>query len=95
MSGLSVGFQSIFENGKLFMPTILKIQGFRFFFYSNEHLPIHVHIEKENKVAKFNLEPLELIKSSRFNAAELSQIRNLIESNKEIIKSKWNEYFNN
>ena len=56
---------------------------------------MHLHIEKDNKVAKFNLEPIELVKSSKFNASELKQIRNLIEENTEIIKTKWNEYFNN
>jgi hypothetical protein len=76
------------------MPTILNLQGFRFFFYSNEHLPMHVHVEKDNKVAKFNLDPIELIKSTKFNASELKQIRNLIEEYSEFIKTKWNEYFN-
>ena len=36
------------------MPTIFEIFGLRFYFYSDEHLPIHVHIEnitaKTNKV---------------------------------------------
>ncbi|MGB0788697.1 MAG: DUF4160 domain-containing protein [Marinirhabdus sp.] len=27
------------------MPTVLRLRGYRFFFYSNEHLPIHVHVE--------------------------------------------------
>jgi len=47
------------------------IEGFRFFFYSNEHLPKHIHIEKAEKTAKFNTEKVELVKSSRFNASEL------------------------
>lgn len=30
------------------MPTILRLLGFRFFFYSNEGTePAHVHVEKE------------------------------------------------
>ncbi len=77
------------------MPTILNINGYRFFFYTNEHLPIHVHVEREGKVAKYNLEPVELIKSSKFNAGELQQIRIIIEENSELFKNKWNEYFNN
>ena len=28
------------------MPTVLYINGFRFFFYMNEHEPIHIHVEK-------------------------------------------------
>ena len=63
------------------MPTVINRDGFRFFFYSNEHLPKHIHVEKAEKTAKFNLEFVELIKSSRFNASELKQIRNLVEEN--------------
>lgn len=77
------------------MPTVFDIDGFRFFFYSNEHLPKHIHIEKAEKTAKFNLENVELVKSSRFNAAELKQIRNLVEENKELLIQKWDEFFSN
>jgi hypothetical protein len=65
------------------MPTLFIKNGFRFFFYVNDHLPMHVHIEKENKTAKFNLQPAELIKSSRFTASEMRQMRNLVEENLE------------
>ena len=58
------------------MPTIFYIDGFRFFFYSNEHLPKHIHIEKAEKTAKINLENVELVKSLGFNASELKQICN-------------------
>jgi hypothetical protein len=77
------------------MPTVLSTNGYRFFFYSNDHLPKHIHIEKENKTAKFNLEPVELIKSSKFTASELRQIRNLVEESLELLINKWDEYFNN
>ncbi|MFD1613985.1 DUF4160 domain-containing protein [Gelatiniphilus marinus] len=77
------------------MPTILRINGFRFFFYSNEHLPIHIHVEKDNKTAKFNLEEIELVKSRGFNASELKEMRKLVSENIAIFKNKWDEYFNN
>jgi len=48
------------------MPTIKIVDGFRFFFYSNEHLPKHINVEKAEKTAKFNIELIELIKSFRF-----------------------------
>ena len=75
------------------MPTIIIIDGFRFFFYSNEHLPRHIHIEKGEKTAKFNIEFIELIKSYRFNYNELKKIKNLIEENQELFKQKWDEFF--
>ena len=42
---------------KLNMPTLLIIFGMRFFFYLDEHLPIHVHIERNGKKAKIDLCP--------------------------------------
>lgn len=77
------------------MPTVIKIDGFRFFFYSNEHLPKHIHIEKAEKTVKFNLEFIELVKSSRFSASELKEIRNLVQENQELLIQKWDEYFSN
>ena len=40
------------------MPTILRKNGFRFFFYSNENdEPVHVHVEKGDAEGKIWLEP--------------------------------------
>lgn len=39
------------------MPTLLRIFGLRFFFYLDEHQPIHVHVEYNGKLAKIELEP--------------------------------------
>jgi hypothetical protein len=71
------------------------IDGFRFFFYSNEHLPKHIHIEKAEKTAKFNLENIELVKSSGFNSSQLKILRNLVEENQELLIQKWDEFFSN
>ena len=77
------------------MPTVLRIKGCRFFFYTNEHSPIHIHIEKDNKTAKFNLEPFEMVYTRRFKASEISEIRKLVVDNVEFLIDKWNEYLNN
>ena len=37
------------------MPTIFKIFGLRFMFFSDDHEPIHVHIIKDGCEAKFNV----------------------------------------
>jgi len=77
------------------MPTIVVLRGFRFFFYSNEHLPRHVHVEKDNKTAKFNLEIVEVVKSKKFSASELRTVRELVEENKDAFIKAWDEYFDN
>ena len=38
------------------MPTLLRIFGLRFFFYLDEHRPIHVHVEHAGKLAKIEIE---------------------------------------
>jgi len=77
------------------MSTVLKIRGYRFFFYVNDHDPPHIHVEKEGGTAKFDLGNAELIRSRRFNAKEIGEIRKIVVENLEFFKSKWNEYFNN
>lgn len=32
-----------------YMPTILLALGLRFYFYSEEHMPIHVHVENADE----------------------------------------------
>ena len=39
------------------MPTLLITFGMRFFFYLDEHHPIHVHVDCNGKKAKIALEP--------------------------------------
>jgi hypothetical protein len=73
----------------------LGFYSYRFFFYSNDHDPSHIHVEKDGKIAKYNLKPIELKRSSRYNAKELKEMRKLIEENIDLLVSKWNEYLNN
>jgi len=77
------------------MPVILLLYGYRFFFYANDHLPKHIHVEKGEGTAKFNLYPVELVRSRRFNASEINYIRKLVLENRELFSDKWDEYFNN
>ena len=76
------------------MATVLRHNGYRIFFYSNEHLPIHIHIEKGEKTAKFNIEQQVLVNSYRFSPSEIREMRILVEQNKQTFIDKWNEYFN-
>jgi hypothetical protein len=78
------------------MPTVLKIKGIRFFFFSNDYKePVHIHVESDDKYAKFWLEPVQLAKSVGYNAKELSKIRKLIMDNASLFKRRWDEYFGN
>ncbi len=61
------------------MPDILRVRGFRFFFFSREgQEPRHVHVEQAARYAKFGLEPIELVQSRGFRGSELREIHSLI-----------------
>lgn len=76
------------------MPTVLLINGYRFFFFSNErNEPMHIHIEKAEKYAKFWIQPLFVAVNFGFTGKELREIGEIIEKNETLIGDKWNEHF--
>ena len=75
------------------MPTLFYLFGYRFYFWSNDHEPIHVHVSKGDSEAKFNVNDVELIDNYGFKKNELRLIESLIEENKEVITARWKEYF--
>jgi Domain of unknown function (DUF4160) len=76
------------------MPTVLRISGFRFFFYSLEGSePPHIHIEDGDKVAKFWLDPVNLAESHGFRAHELNRLRALVIEHRLALLEAWNGFF--
>jgi hypothetical protein len=74
------------------MPTLFIIFGLRFYFYSNEHLPIHVHVRNGDGEAKFEVENVRLVSNKGLKNKDLSLAIAIIEENKEIIIKKRKEY---
>ena len=76
------------------MPTVLKLLGMRFFYWSREHEPIHVHVQKGNAEARFVLEPeIEMIENFGFKPHELAIAEEIIRDNREYMIEHWKLYF--
>jgi hypothetical protein len=76
------------------MPTIFRDGPYRFFFYSGDREePIHVHIERDDKIAKVWLDPIRLHSSGGFNRVEISNILRVIEYRQETMMEAWNDFF--
>lgn len=72
------------------------MMGFRFFFFSMEgNEPPHVHVEQDNKVAKFWLNPVVLASSYGFRNHELPKIKLIIIEHRKLFLEKWHEFFGN
>lgn len=80
------------------MPEIFKMFGFSFFFWSKEHEPIHVHVEGAGGYATFDWDNSTETFTERecynIKAGDLRKIRKVIETRKQEILDKWNDYFN-
>lgn len=76
------------------MPTVFEKDGFRFFFYSNDHRPIHVHVRKGGGEAVFVVEgDVELRESAGMKLKDLSRAEDLAKEFREAIIAYWNEHF--
>ena len=76
------------------MPSALIKDGYNFFFYSNEHEPIHVHVRNGSGKAKFDVTgDVLLLESKGMKIQELRKAQELAEENVDTIRRKWHEYF--
>lgn len=64
-----------------------------FFYAGDRNEPQHMHVEREDKIAKFWLDPVRLQRSGGFNRTELSRIHKIILDHHTQLMEAWNEYF--
>lgn len=77
------------------MPTVFILFGYIFKFYSDDHEPIHVHVVKDGKEAKYNVHPEVVQVFNRgFKKHEISIIEGVIEENVDVIIDRWKNFFN-
>ncbi|MEO1543138.1 MAG: DUF4160 domain-containing protein [Pseudomonadota bacterium] len=76
------------------MPTFLRDGPYRVFVYSSDGgEPPHVHVQRDNAVAKYWLEPLHLARNAGFSARELREFQRVLDDRGEECMRKWNEFF--
>lgn len=75
------------------MPTVLYLFGLRFYFYSDEHLPMHVHVENGDGKAKISIETAEVLKNSGIKTPDLKKAVDAVIQYKEDLIQAWQEHF--
>ncbi len=76
------------------MPTVLEAFGLRFFFYSDEHTPVHVHVVKGDGSAKIELMPdVRIVRNDGLKKKDTARALALAKMFREEILAKWEEYF--
>lgn len=74
------------------MPTLLTIDGFKFFFYANDHEPKHIHIMKGRDFAKIELASLRIV-HNYMKPKDINKALALVAIHKDEFERKWDEYF--
>ena len=75
-------------------PTVLRIRGFRFYFFSREELRPHVHVQHAEGEAKFWLEPtVEIEGNYGLKPRRLAEALTLVEEHANEFRRAWSKHF--
>ena len=76
------------------MPTVLRWNGYRFYFFSNEGFePSHVHIDKGRRSAKVWLSPVAATRNIGYSTKEMAEILRKVSEERDGFLEAWNGYF--
>jgi hypothetical protein len=79
------------------MPKVFEKNGYKFFFFANEghpREPLHIHVRRGEKIAKFWLVPsITIDESFGFLSSELRWIEDEIRKNRDLIEERWYDFF--
>ncbi|MCM1030738.1 MAG: DUF4160 domain-containing protein [Oscillibacter sp.] len=72
------------------MPEILRLFGLKFYIYTRDHQPPHVHVTSQDGIARFAIEDVvKLIDNAGMKQKDLKLAESIIEDNRENILNEW------
>lgn len=72
----------------------MRVGPYRLFFYSGDRdEPRHVHVERDDRTAKFWLNPVTLQQSGGFDRHEILRIQKIVEEHEIRLVEAWNAFF--
>lgn len=77
------------------MPTVFDLFGLRAYFFTGDHLPVHLHLVKGDASAKIQVVPeIKVMSNHGMKQKDISTAIDLIEKYKDEIIEMWNQYCN-
>lgn len=75
------------------MPTVFELFGIRAYFFSGDHLPIHLHVVKGDASAKIQVVPeIKVISNNGMKAKDLNTAIDLTTRYYDEVIEMWNKY---
>jgi hypothetical protein len=76
------------------VPTVLRWNGYRFYFFSNEGFePPHIHVDKGGATAKVWLSPVAVARNIGYSDNDLNEIVRKVRAEAPAFLEAWNGYF--
>jgi hypothetical protein len=74
------------------MPTIIRVDGYSFRIYLNDHTPAHTHVVKAENEARVTLETIAVMNNLGFNQREIKRILEIAIEHQDELLAAWDEY---
>jgi hypothetical protein len=75
-------------------PTVLRVRGYRFYFFSREETRPHVHVQHATGEAKVWLEPdVAVAQNHGLSPTRLVTVVRLVEEHRDEIRAAWKVHF--
>lgn len=75
------------------MPTVLRVGGFEFYFYSKDHEPAHVHCANADGVAVIRIATAETSrKDGNMRERDARRAEALVAEHRELLQAAWDEF---
>jgi len=75
------------------MPTVLRVAGFRFHFYSDEGSePPHIHVDAGDAECKFWLSPVALAKNRGMSPVDIRKVERLVYEHQMLLLEKYDDF---
>jgi microcystin-dependent protein len=71
------------------MPTVLRQDGFAVRIYTNDHLPMHVHILNADAEVLINITEVTIHENRRMQAKDVKRALDVVRNNREYLISEW------
>ena len=75
-------------------PTVLRVRGYRYYFFSREEPRAHVHVQHATGEAKFWLKPrIELAENYGLTPSRLNTALKTLKEHEDAIREAWEKHF--
>jgi hypothetical protein len=75
------------------MPTVLRVAGFRFYFYSGDHLPAHVHVRNGDGVVVIEIETTKVRRTEgEVREKDLTRAKSLVAEHRVLLRNAWDDF---